>query len=57
MYIQKDFTNYLNFKSEGITYKVNESKGTVTAIAKFSTNLFMDTEMNNDFTTVGGSKT
>lgn len=54
MYIQERFTDYLSFESKGITYKVNEEKGIVTAIAEFNTPLYLkDIVDGHSFTTVG----
>lgn len=54
MYIQSHFTENLNFQSAGITYKVNEEKGTVTAIVAFYTPLYLKDEADDHrFTTVG----
>lgn len=54
MYIQERFTDYLSFESRGITYKVNEEKGIVTAIAEFNTPLYLkDIVDGHSFTTVG----
>lgn len=54
MYIQERFTDYLSFESKGITYKINEEKGIVTAIAEFNTPLYLkDIVDGHSFTTVG----
>lgn len=53
MYIQEDLKEYLNLQYRDITYKVNEEKGVVVALAYFRTPLCMEAGANQCINTIG----
>ena len=53
MYIQEDLKKCLKLKYRGITYKVNEEKGVVVALAYFHTPLSMEAGANQCINTIG----
>lgn len=53
MYIQEDLKECLKLQYRGITYKVNEEKGVVVALAYFHTPLSMEAGANQCINTIG----
>lgn len=53
MYIQDDLKECLKLQFRDITYKVNEKKGVVVALAYFSTPLCMEAGANQCINTIG----
>lgn len=53
MYIQEDLKEYLKLQFRDITYKVNEEKGVVVALANFRTPLSMEAGANQCINTIG----
>lgn len=53
MYIQDDLKECLKLQYRGITYKVNEKKGVVVALAYFRTPLSMEAGANQCINTIG----
>ena len=53
MYIQDDLKECLKLQFRDITYKVNEKKGVVVALAYFRTPLSMEAGANQCITTIG----
>lgn len=53
MYIQDDLKECLKLQFRGITYKVNEKKGVVVALANFRTPLSMEAGANQCINTIG----
>lgn len=53
MYIQDDLKECLKLQFRGITYKVNEKKGVVVALAYFRTPLSMEAGANQCINTIG----
>lgn len=53
MYIQEDLKECLKLQFRGITYKVNEEKGVVVALAYFYTPLSMEVGANQYINTIG----
>lgn len=56
MYIQEDLKKCLKLQFRGITYKVNEKKGVVVALAYFRTPLCMEAGANQCINTIGIAK-
>ena len=56
MYIQDDLKECLKLQYRGITYKVNEEKGVVVALAYFRTPLCMEAGANQCINTIGKAK-
>lgn len=53
MYIQDDLKECLKLQFRDITYKVNEEKGVVVALANFYTPLCMETDADQYINTIG----
>lgn len=56
MYIQEDLKECLKLQFRDITYKVNEEKGVVVALAYFRTPLSMEAGANQCINTIGKAK-
>nr|DAG88059.1 MAG TPA: hypothetical protein [Crassvirales sp.] len=56
MYIQDNFKKCLKLQYRDITYKVNEEKGVVVALAYFRTPLCMEAGANQCINTIGKAK-